>query len=160
MNATLIDDKLLEFLKQNKGIIAFGYTRNDGYPIVEPKFVVDINESENSICFIESKQDVVNNIKSSKSVSVSIFDWNGKALDGFQLKGIPEVYTKESDFFNNVIQRLETKSLSPSFLNEFLEEMETSKIIPSKNFVVKIEFNMKYSLAPSPESAKPIVVIK
>jgi len=32
-------------------------------------------------------------------------------------------------------------------------------IIPKKEFVVKLDFNIKYSQAPSAQSAKPIIAI-
>lgn len=158
MDVKIIDDKVLEFIKNNKGIIALGYVNSKGYPEVSPKFVVEI--SENHISFIESKKEVVEMIKNSKSVSVAIFDWTGKVADGYQLKGSAEFFDKNSPKFKEILSKFESKTLTPNFLNEFLQEMEENKIIPEKNFLVEIHFNIKYSLAPSPESAKPIVLIK
>lgn len=159
MDIKLIDEKFLDFLRQTKGIIALGYF--DGiYPVAEPKFVVDVDENENSLCFIESDENKIKKIRNSKSVSVSLFDWSGKVLDGYQLKGTVEVFSKGDKIFEEIIQSFISKSVKPLFLNEFLSEMEEEKIIPQKNFVVKITFNIKYSHAPTPDSAKPLVVIK
>ncbi|MCS7298616.1 MAG: hypothetical protein RMJ37_01480 [Spirochaetia bacterium] len=160
MDVNIIDNKVLELLKQNKGIIAFGYIGKGDYPIAEPKFVVDIDLSSNTLSFFESKQEVADYMKNSKSVSVSLFDWSGKVFDGYQLKGIVEVFPKGSKVFNEILERYNSRSLKPEFLNEFLALMEESKIIPTKNFIIQIKFNIKYSQAPSPESAKPIVVLR
>lgn len=159
MDVKIVDDKVLEFLKQNKGIIAFGYIGKGEYPIAEPKFVVDVDLVSNTLSFFESKQEVAEYMKKSKSVSVSLFDWSGKVFDGYQLKGIVEVFPKGSKVFNEILERYNSRSLRPEFLNEFLLVMDEKKIIPEKNYIIQIKFNMKYSQAPSPESAKPIVAI-
>ncbi|MFN4245355.1 MAG: hypothetical protein ACK4F9_04310 [Brevinematia bacterium] len=157
---SLIDFSVNSFIKLNKGLVAFSYLNKYGYPIVEPKFIVEINEYENYICFFESKKDKADSIKNSKSVSISIFDWSCKSFDGYQLKGTTQVFSNESAFFKDILKKFKDGMLTPDYLNDFVKEMEINKIIPEFNYIIRIDVTMKYSLAPSSESAKPLVFIK
>jgi len=49
--------------------------------------------------------------------------------------------------------------MKPIFLNEIANRMNERIIIPQKEFVMKLDFNIKYSQAPSAQSAKPIMKI-
>ncbi len=155
-NVVLIDDEILELLRLNNGIFGFGFVLNR-YPVVYPRFAVDV--SANTITFIESKEDVIRNLKVSNKISVSIFDWEGNTVKGFQLKGWATVFEKDTQYFEEVLKRFETRTMKPDFLNEIANRMDERIIIPRKEFVVKLEFNIKYSQAPSPESAKPIIAV-
>jgi len=152
----LIDDDVLELLRLNNGMFAFGFVMN-GYPVVYPKFVVEA--IGNSMTFIESNVRFIENLRISNKISVSVFDWRGNTVKSFQLKGFANVYEKGTPYFEEIIRKFESRKMNPDFLNEIADRMDERIIVPKKEFVVKLDLNMKYSQAPSPESAKPIIAI-
>jgi DNA-binding XRE family transcriptional regulator len=155
-DVVLIDSNVLELLKLNNGIFALGFVR-DGYPVCYPRFAVEVEE--NSITFIESDVKVIESLKISNKIAISLFDWEGNTVKSFQLKGWAEVFEKETPYFDEIVKKFELRTMKPSFLNEIANRMNERMIIPKKEFVVKLDFNIKYSQAPSPQSAKPLIAI-
>ena len=155
-DVVLIDNDVLELLKLNNGIFALGFVR-DGYPVCYPRFAVEVEG--NSITFIESDVKVIESLKISNKVAISLFDWEGNTVKSFQLKGWTEVFEKGTPYFDEIVKKFELRTMKPSFLNEIANRMNERMIIPKKEFVVKLDFNIKYSQAPSPQSAKPLIAI-
>ena len=154
--AILIDDNVLELLKLNNGIFVLGFVKGE-YSVCYPRFAVDVEE--NSITFIEGDVKVIESLKISNKIAISLFDWEGNTVKSFQIKGWAEIFEKGEPYFEEIIRKFETRTMKPEFLDEFIGRMDKRIIIPGKEFVVKLNFNIKYSQAPSAKSAKPIILI-
>ncbi len=163
MKEILIQEDIIDIIIHNKGIIGFGYIDDEGFPVVEPKILIEVNPEENYIYILQSGEKLFNILKNQKSVSVTIFRW-ANSLDeavkegvGYQLKGTCEVFPKDSSVFKDVVERLNSRKLKPEFLNDFLSKANP-KII-GKDFLIKVTFNLKYSVTSSSNSAKPMVKV-
>ncbi len=155
MTEKFIDEEFLSFLQENKGIVSVGFTKENGFPEATPLFVVEAGDDY--LCFIVRSK-IVERMKNSKGLAISIFDWNASKFLGYQLKANFVIYPSQSDYAKEIISKFDQRRMTPSFLNTFANEMNEKLIIPQKrDYVVKADIELKYSVEPKPESAKPIM---